>query len=83
MPDTREIHRRFGAAIRRRRVDTGTSVASLATSSGIDRDELLRVENGEGDSKLDTLQAIARALKTTLSELMRDAETESGRPKDS
>jgi XRE family aerobic/anaerobic benzoate catabolism transcriptional regulator len=82
-PETRELLKRFGAAIRRRREANGTSAASLATSSGVDRAELLRIENGEGDLELEILQAVARALKTTLSDLMRDAEAEGDRPKES
>ncbi|MGD9734210.1 MAG: helix-turn-helix domain-containing protein [Solirubrobacterales bacterium] len=83
MPETRELHERFGAAIRRRREAIGISVGSLAARSGVDREKLVMIENGEGDHRLDTLQAVARVLKTTLSDLMRDAEPDGNRPEGS
>ena len=63
-------HRTVGDAVRTLRNMAGQSQAALASKAGIDRVTLLRIEKGQMSPRMDTLEAIAKALRTTPSKLL-------------
>ena len=65
-----DILRRFGARLRELRVSQGYSQESFAAKCGLDRTYIGGIERGERNLALRNIASIARALDTTLSELM-------------
>jgi transcriptional regulator with XRE-family HTH domain len=63
----------FGTAIRERRRAQGISQEALAHEAGIDRSYMSSVERGGQNVGLVLAAQIAKALDTTLAELMRTA----------
>lgn len=64
------VRERIGRNIRQLRVDLGLSQERLALESGIDRSYVGRVERGEENVTLDTMQAFAAALGVDVSALL-------------
>src|SRR5581483_12483618 len=56
------VNRRIAAVIRDRRRALGVTLAELATSAGLSRTILGRIETGRGNPSVETLFRIARAL---------------------
>ena len=63
-------HRTVGDSVKTLRKMAGQSQAALAQRAGIDRVTLLRIEKGHMAPRMDTLEAIAKALRTTPSKLL-------------
>ena len=68
-----EIHA-FGLAVRSRREHLGISQEALAAIAGLHRTCVGSVERGERNVTLKNISALARALKTTASQLLADSE---------
>jgi len=68
------IHSEFAQAVGRNvhrlRTAAGTSLADLASASGISKTTLHGIEQGQGNPTLSTLWALATALRATLGELL-------------
>lgn len=62
-----------GAEIRRRRQEFGISQDMLATKAGVHINVIGRTERGRYNPSVLTLNAIARALKTSMVDLLRGA----------
>ena len=60
----------FGAAVRQRRLELGMSQEALAHEAGIDRSYMSSVERGAQNVGLVLASQIARALGSSLAELM-------------
>ena len=56
----------FGRAIQWYRNARGLSLQDLADASGISKDNLYRIENGNGNPTLDTMEKVATALSVPL-----------------
>ncbi|MEW2354892.1 XRE family transcriptional regulator [Spirillospora sp. NPDC029432] len=59
-----------GQNVHRLRTAAGTSLADLASASGISKTTLHGIEQGQGNPTLSTLWALATALKASLGELL-------------
>lgn len=59
-----------GRNVHRLRTAAGTSLADLASASGISKTTLHGIEQGQGNPTLSTLWALATALKASLGELL-------------
>lgn len=70
--------KRFGASVRRRRVEIGLSQEELAARCELHRTYIGSVERGERNISLQNIVAIAAALRCASSDLMRDVEQGSG-----
>ncbi|QSB22149.1 helix-turn-helix transcriptional regulator [Curtobacterium sp. 24E2] len=57
------------AAFRERRAQLGITIDEVASRSGIDRRDVLRLANGEVRGSISAWWAIARAVETPLSDL--------------
>jgi len=66
-----DIRVRFGKAMRQRRHKLGVSQEAFADLCGLDRTYVGGIERGERNVALVNIEKIARALKLSLSELMR------------
>jgi transcriptional regulator with XRE-family HTH domain len=66
--------RAFGLAVRSRRERLGISQEALAAIAGLHRTYVGSVERGERNLTLKNVSSLARALKTTASQLLSDAE---------
>jgi transcriptional regulator with XRE-family HTH domain len=66
-----DIRIRFGRAVRQKRHKLGVSQEAFADLCGLDRTYLGGIERGERNVALLNIEKIARALKLSLSELMR------------
>jgi len=64
----------LGKAIRSKRKEQGVSQEKLAFLAGIDRSYIGRVERGDNNVAILTLQKIAMALEISLSNLLEKAE---------
>jgi transcriptional regulator with XRE-family HTH domain len=64
----------IGDAVRRLRRERGISQEGLALLAEIDRSYLGRVERGDNNAAILTLQKIADALEITMTEIMMEAE---------
>ena len=62
---------RLGRRISELREKRGLSQTQLADMAGIGRAHLSQIENGAVAARIDTLYALAEALETTLSELLK------------
>lgn len=74
------VRERIGRNIRQLRVDLGLSQERLALESGIDRSYVGRVERGEENVTLDTMQAFAAALSIDVSALLREVDPNTPMP---
>jgi len=66
-----DVRVRFGKAIRGRRKKLGVSQEEFADLCGLDRTYLGGIERGERNLALVNIEKIARALRVSLSELLR------------
>lgn len=66
----------FGRVLRAERLAEGVSQEQLAFDAGLDRPYISLLELGQRSPSLDTLVALCRALKVTLSELAGRIEAE-------
>ncbi len=68
------IIRRFGHAVRKRRVEAGFSQESLARAAKVHPTYISLIERGLRDPRLTSVQKIARALNISCAELVSEAE---------
>jgi transcriptional regulator with XRE-family HTH domain len=66
---------RVGAAIRKRRAALGFSQESFADEIEMHRTYYSAIERGEKNLQLETLERVCGGLKSSLWEILRDAET--------
>ena len=66
------IHARFGANLRKIRLDRGISQEGLADLAGLHRTYVSSVERGERNVTLATIEKLAKALGIPMSKLMAD-----------
>jgi len=66
------LHARFGANLRRLRLDKGISQEGLADLAGLHRTYISSVERGERNVTLETVEKLAKALGISMSKLMPD-----------
>jgi transcriptional regulator with XRE-family HTH domain len=66
-----DIRRRFGERVRELRKARGVSQEGFAAECGIDRTYIGGIERGERNPALRKIEAIARALDVSISELTR------------
>lgn len=69
-----DINRTFGLSIRRRRETLGMSQEELADEANLHRTYISLIERGRRGASIDTIIKLAKALRTTASELMADLE---------
>lgn len=68
------LHRQqFGSAIRKRREALGLSQEKLAELADCHRNYIGNVERGEQNISIDMIIRLVKAIKSTLSEISRDA----------
>lgn len=68
---TNTFSSRFGAEVRRLRIERGLSQEALSAMAGLDRTFISMVERGVRKPTLDSAQRIAEALEISLSEIIR------------
>lgn len=68
------IVKKFGQAIRRRRVEAGLSQENLAAAAKVHPTYVSLIERGLRDPKLTSIRKLAKALGTDASSLIEDAE---------
>lgn len=73
--DSSELRRRFGAAVRKRRLELGWSQEDLAEQSGLHRTYISDVERGARNVSLDNIGRISRSLRMRVSELLVETAT--------
>jgi transcriptional regulator with XRE-family HTH domain len=66
-----DIRTRFGRAVRQKRHKLGVSQEAFADLCGLDRTYIGGIERGERNVALVNIEKVAKALKLSLSELMR------------
>jgi transcriptional regulator with XRE-family HTH domain len=64
------MNQRFGQQVQKRRIYLGISFQRLCTRAGISQGILSRIENGKGNPTLNTMEKIAKALRTTIASLL-------------
>ena len=64
----------FGENLRAARLKTGFSQARVARNAGLDVRTVLRIEAGENIPRIDTANALALAVGSTLEELLEQGE---------
>lgn len=69
-----DLNRSVGGRIAARRDELGKDQNTLSLDAGVNRRTIQRIEAGTGSAKVETLYLIARALKTTMSELLEGLE---------
>ena len=62
--------KKFAMRLKRLRADRKISQAGLAEKSGVSREYIARLELGQQDPSLGTLQKLAKALKVKVGELV-------------
>lgn len=67
------LAQRIGAAIRRRREESGSNQDDFAASIDMHRTQYSAIERGERNLTLPTLDRVARGLGAKMSELLREA----------
>ncbi|RBL87984.1 helix-turn-helix domain-containing protein [Chitinophaga flava] len=67
-----DLSKRFGERFRKLREATGLSTREFADTAGIAYSQVWSIESGKGNPTLSTMEAIARALGTDISGLMKD-----------
>lgn len=65
--------RRFGDAVRHRRLQFGISQEKLAEAVGCHRNYLGRIERGEQNITLDMMVRVAKALRCSVTDIVREA----------
>lgn len=75
-----ELDRTFGGVVRRRREGRGMSQMDLARKLGCPQSSVSRLESGRRSPSLRELVGLAKALNTSLSELLRELEGDFGMP---
>lgn len=70
-PESQKV---LGAVIRELRTEKGASLEALAGDAGISKNMLSLIERGEGNPSWSTVEGIAAALGTSVSELAKQAE---------
>ncbi len=68
------IVRRFGHAVRERRLEAGLSQESLARAAKLHATHISLIERGLRDLRLTSIAKLARALKTSPADLVSEAE---------
>ena len=68
------LQARFGEIIRRRRDGAGLSQEAVGHAAGLSRNYVGMLERGERVPTIITLQQIAKALATTMTDLIRELE---------
>jgi transcriptional regulator with XRE-family HTH domain len=66
-----DVRVRFGKAVRRRRQKLGVSQEAFADICGLDRTYVGGIERGERNVSIVNIEKIAKALRISLSELLR------------
>jgi transcriptional regulator with XRE-family HTH domain len=66
-----DIRQKFGCRVRELRKAKGLSQEAFADKCGLDRTYISGIERGRRNVALRNIEVIARALETTISELMR------------
>jgi transcriptional regulator with XRE-family HTH domain len=74
--DPTELQRRFGAAVRRLRLQARLGQEGLADRAGIHRTHVSLIERGQGMPTLLVIHKLATALKTPMAELMAAVESD-------
>jgi transcriptional regulator with XRE-family HTH domain len=69
------LKERFGKTVRELRIDLGLSQEKLAQRARVSRNFVGSLERGESSLSLEVAERLARALSTTLTELIRLADT--------
>lgn len=69
--------KRFGLVVRRRRDNLGIPQDELARRAGLHRTYISLVERGQRNPTLEVIQALAHALKTTMTALLDEVERSS------
>lgn len=69
-----EFEKRFGAVVRRRRLEKGMSQEALADIAGLHRTYISDIERGLKAASLRSLLSIAQALDVPLHALLREVE---------
>jgi HTH-type transcriptional repressor of puuD len=72
MPPT-ELAKTFGLNVRRERERRGLSVRALGRACNMDGAGISRVENGERDLRLSTVERVAHGLAVSPADLLRDS----------
>lgn len=67
-----EIKERFGKAVREQRIAKGISQEELAMRIGADQAYVSRIEAGQMNVTLETVEQIANALRVDITEFFRD-----------
>lgn len=67
-----ELSKRFGERFRKLRQATGLSTREFADTAGIAYSQIWTIESGRGNPTVSTLEAIAKALETDMSGLLKD-----------
>ena len=70
------IRARFGKAVRRLRLERGQSQEGFAAKAKINRSYMGRIERGEVNISLDSIEKIARSLQLTIGALMTEVDAE-------
>ena len=65
----------LGRVLRKHREAAGMTQAELAAAAGLPVSLIVRMENGQPRTTIEPLAAVARALDTTASALMREVES--------
>jgi transcriptional regulator with XRE-family HTH domain len=72
MAKKRDILAKFGSRLRNLRHETGLSQEKFAAKCDLDRTYLGSVERGERNIAIRNIERIAKALRISISELMKD-----------
>jgi transcriptional regulator with XRE-family HTH domain len=68
--DAAELRARVAASVREHRVRDGRSLAELAAAAGIGKSTLHAIETGDANPSIETIWALARALRVPFGELL-------------
>ena len=71
--DERSLQRKFGGAVRKRRLASGHSQDTFADAIGMHRAYFSSIERGERNITLQTMRRVAEGLGITIASLMSDA----------
>lgn len=66
------IAKKFGFALKKRRVSLGMTQSELSQKSGINRSYISEVERGKESISLDRADILSRCVQSTLSELLKE-----------
>ncbi|MBO9151942.1 helix-turn-helix domain-containing protein [Chitinophaga sp. GCM10012297] len=65
-----ELSKAFGKRFRELRQQTGMSTREFADTAGISHAQIYNIDNGKGNPTLGTINAIAKTLNMSVSELL-------------